>query len=329
MSYIAFLDLLGIKAIASFSSDMYTEIIETFQNAIRECRVAFEDHQYEIHVFSDSTYIECDDLRALFRYLQQLRNILFLNEIFFNAAVTQGTLNCDVTTEKSTVCDKISMMCSLFKSAQTVRVYSMQVTFTGVGIYVDPALKVSNHQEMSDYSVESAFCVWKKDETAFNNFDSYYDIKYANITESMVRFILMNFIKTVTLNKKAARYYLSALCTSINQMSYDDLTENYLPLFLDVKGITKNKVIFNNLLPIHLMIINRLYNSYIESHGEKSGNEINSCISECLNKIIAKSPLKDGFDNLQFYSDKIISAKNKYYFSEYIAQTTINDRFLP
>lgn len=201
----------------------------------------------------------------------------------------------------------------------------MQVMFTGVGIYVDPTLKTKNLQEMLDYAVESAFCVWKKDEALFNYFESYYDIKYANITTCMVRFILMNFIKTVTLNKKAARYYLSAICTSINQMSYDDLTGIFLSEFLDLSGTAKNKAIFNSLLTIHLMIINRLYNSYTESYGEESANVINNCIDEYLNKIITTSPLKDGFDNLQFYSDKIISAKNKYYFSEYIAKMTMNN----
>lgn len=321
MGYIAYLDLLGIKSVASFSNELYYYNIKKFQRWVDKCRSVLKGSDYKIRVFSDCAYIECDNLIRLFLYLQNLRNGLFLDEIFFNAAVTQGTLKCNVVRSKDQ-----KMICSLFESEETVKVYSMQSVFSGVGIYVDPdIIRTINSQESQKYLIKSSFSVYKERDAnniLYTDFESYYDIVYETISVDLVKFILLNFIKTVTLDKRAARYYLSAICTCIKQLSFEDLSERYLPIFLDSNAWSKNNIIFNDMVPIFFMIIDRLYESYISSHNENI-DDVNSSIGDYLQKIIDGTPLRNGFDNLQFYSDKLINKRHKFYFSSFVSKSIL------
>lgn len=315
-NYIAFFDLLGIKAIASYNSELYFENVNSFQCALRECSIKLKGSKYQIRAFSDCAYVECDDIARLFDYLTVLREILFLKEIFFNAAITKGTLNSPQPNDSNDI------VCISFNSPETVKVYSMQNAFSGVGVYIDPNIYSALDEKIKlDYITKSAYCVYDKDEL-YNRYESYYDLKYNDITPNLIKFLLMNYIKTIALNKKASRYYLSAILTCIKQLSYADLTQQYLDLFLNIDLLSTNRIIFYDLLPIHLMLINRLYDSY-RDNPENDHENPNYDIGDKLDHIIIHSALSEGFDNLQFYSDKLLSKENKYQFTDYISKKIV------
>lgn len=317
-NYIAFFDLLGIKAIASYNNELYFENINTFQNVLKDCSNKLVGTKYAIRAFSDCAYIECDNIKKLFDYLIELRETLFMKEIFFNAAITKGNL------ESRPLTNNDNITCISFNSPETVKVYSMQNSFSGIGVYVDSDIFKSLDEPLRyKYIARSAYCIYDKDEL-YNKYESYYDLKYKNITPALMKFLLMNYIKTIALNKKASRYYLSAILTCINQLSYEALTKEYLNLFINNKLYITNKIITYDLLPIHLMLINRLYDAYIEIQ-ENEGKNPNYSIDGDLNSIISISALKDGFDNLQFYSDKLLSKKNKYFLTAYVSIKMVED----
>lgn len=316
-NYIAFFDLLGIKAIESYNSELYFDNIKSFQYVLKECSNILSTTKYQIRAFSDCAYVECNDIGLLFEYLISLRETLFLKQIFFNAAVTEGTLDSPTHIENND-----NIVCISFKSHETVKVYSMQTAFSGVGIYIDPNVYAKLSQTLRDkYTIKSAYCVYDKEES-YNKFELYCDLKYNDITPHHIKFLLMNYLKTIALNKKASRYYLSAILTCINQISFENLTKQYLDLFLNVDIRSMNKTIFHDLLPIHLMLINRLYDSYNELTPCKGLNP-NHNLEEYLDKITKNSPLHEGFDNLQFYSDRLLSKENKYQFTDYISKKIV------
>lgn len=316
MKCIAFLDLLGIKSIASFSNDLYFKHIQSFQRSVDECRFVFGDCGYKIRVFSDCAYIESDRVPPLLKYLQILRKNLFLQEIFFNAAVTSGTLGCSIHEDEK-------IMCSLFESPDTVKVFSKQSAFSGIGIYVDSSLINHKNKYMKNNLVKSSYCLYDKDEYIYSSFERYYDVRYEKNTIPLVRYILMNFTKTITVNKKAARYYLSAICTCINQANFEQLTTQYLPFFFNLKVLEDNQALSQNFISIYYMLINRLYDSLREFSTLKD-NELNRELTKYLDGIIHNSTLKYGLVDIQSISDRIISPKNKHYFSEYVSKSIVS-----
>ena len=317
-NYIAFFDLLGIKAIASYNKELYFENINSFQCALKLCSKHLIETRYQIRAFSDCAYIECNNITKLFDFFNDLRSTLFLKHIFFNAAITQGTLSSPPPKNDN------AYICISFNSPDTVKVFSMQTSFSGIGIYIDPALyKNLNKDIQNKYVIKSAYCIYEKDEL-YNKYESYYDLKYQHISPTLAKYLLMNYIETIALNKKASRYYLSALITCFNQLSYKELTTHYIDLFLNVNFLSTNKIIFYDLLPIHLMLINRLYNSYYDIP-ENKHNSPNYDISDKIDNIINHSALKEGFDNLLLYSDKLISKKNKYLLANYMSMKMLED----
>ncbi len=314
-NYISFFDLLGTKAIASYNPKLYFENINSFQQALQGCSSILENSNFQIKAFSDCAYVESNDLALLLEYLQNLREILFMKQIFFNAAVTKGQL-------KSPIQDNTNerIVCVSFRSPETVKVFTMQSQFYGIGVFIDRQMCSDDCKTVwQKYIVNSAYCIGETD-GVYNKFAPFYDLKYNSVSLQLVKFLLMNYLKTITLNKKAARYYLSALLTCINQLSYDSLVGEYLPLFSNKSVFDSNKTLFNDMIPIHLMLINRLYNSFVQSNPKQSPN---SGIGEQLDKIIENSALGSGFDNLQIYSDELISKENKYHLTDYISKRII------
>ena len=200
----------------------------------------------------------------------------------------------------------------------------MQNNFSGIGVYIDPDIYHSmNETTREQYIIKSAFCIYDKDES-YTRYESYYDLKYNNVTPFLMKFLLMNYIKTIALNKKASRYYLSAILSCLNQVTYYELINEYLDLFLNENLLTINKTIFYDLLPIHLMLINRLYDSFGEISSNKHANP-NYSMCEELDRLMEKSALIEGFDNLQLYSDKLLSKKNKYLFTTYVSMKVVEN----
>ena len=323
--YIAFFDLLGTKAIAKVDGDLYFDNIEKFQDAVGSCKEILKGTEYKIRAFSDCAYVECSDLEQLFKYLKRLRDKLFLDEIFFNAAVTNGTLDCGMSiSNEGQLTDDTCFVCMSFKSHQTVNVYSMQTSFTGVGIFIDPKLLENiKNKGLESYVINSSYCIYEKEDNLYKKFESFYDLRYEDPNDILIKYLFMNYLKTITLNKKAARYYLAAICTCINQLSYEELIKDCFPIFLNSTELSKNKALFEDTLPIHLMMINRLYDSYKECFSDKI-EEIIYEVEEHLNNIIKNSSLRDGFDDFHIYSDKIISTKNKYMLVDYISKSIVN-----
>jgi hypothetical protein len=226
MNYIAFLDLLGIKSIASLNNELYFNNIKKFQQATEICSNAFIKSKYQIRVFSDCAYIECENITDLFKYLQNLRHTLFLDEIFFNAAVTTGTLRCSTTKKNE------ELICINFESKDTVKVYSMQTTFFGIGIYVDPNLAEILDETTKTFCIASSYCSNYNNENIYNNFNNYFDIKYKEITINLIKYILMNYIKTISLNKKAAALRKILCKKKSNQTSPVDRADREILLLI-------------------------------------------------------------------------------------------------
>lgn len=328
-SYIAYFDLLGIKAIADFNFSLYYGYIKVFHEElskiIKTCK------NTKVYSFSDCAYMESSDLNELLDVLVSLRKSLILNQIFFNAALTEGKLNAKINS--SNVSSARESIFTLFESADVVKAFSMQVNYSGIGVFVDASilnnLDKNMKNKIENRLVDSAFCTSLDLKSGEFSFRAYKDVKYFDVTIDLVKYIIENYITTMTLNVRASRYYLSALYTCLNQLDFNILTKEYIPEVY--KKIRENKMVLDALLPVDLIFINALYCSYkeIEHRGGEqrlSAEHINKVpkIKESLRTIIQNSSLRYGKSNINELSDYLICKEGKNLLARFIAYTEMN-----
>ncbi|MDE6605130.1 MAG: hypothetical protein K2K85_03800 [Clostridia bacterium] len=308
-TFIAFFDLLGVKSTAEYDFKLYFNYINRFQSHLQD--LVKGHNEVEIYAFSDCAYLESESLSSLLQILRDLRRVLFLERIYFNAAVTEGSLNA---TKKSG--EKIDF--TLFKSASTVKVFSLQVNFTGIGIFIDEHIKKYMKGNLKKLLIESAYCV-NFEPKGISTFNKFLDVKFIEVSNQLLKYLIEQYLSTMTLNVKASRYYLSAINTLINQVDFDDLGE-----FIDeIYSLFYKDTFATAFLPIDLMFINAIYNGFREKHEGQINllDEYNnfSDISRVLDKVIKKSYLVKGIVDLRLQSDCLISKDNKHLLANYLS----------
>lgn len=155
-SFICFLDLLGIKEKAKYSTRGYFATMKKFQRQLIAESTLFNEKEYSsesfVYFFSDCAFIQSDDLQTLISYLSNLRKNLIkdsLGALFFSAAISIGRLDAEQVSDDSLKDfyyeklekrsdEKLNVYGTIFKSPEISTVYLKQTEFKGVGIYIDP-----------------------------------------------------------------------------------------------------------------------------------------------------------------------------------------------
>lgn len=295
------MDLLGVKSIAAYSPNEYYQTIEIYQNIMSEYILNLQDQQLKnAYMFSDCAYLESEVLANLILLLQKIREELMLRGIFFNAAVTSGTLNAKSKNENN-VLNSIR-----FLSRDTVEVYNKQVSFTGIGISVDQ--KLTNEQNIADFLVKSCYNVFTPDDKdKYKVFVEYFDVKYRTDNEITLGFIIKRFIETFCLDTRAARYYLSGVVTILRSMSLDELKECSSLVFSE--SILEHSCIQGNFSTIQIVYLDCFLNQIRKNQIINLSNL--SEIAKEIDSLIAKSVLKKGVEDLHRYLPCILNNENK------------------
>lgn len=294
MPYIAFMDLLGIKSIASYSPSEYHEKIKLFQSLVNYSCKNILKCNHQLIAFSDCAYVQSDSLNGLILFFQQLRQDLMQRKVFFNAAITSGDLNIDTLGDDV---DKLIM----FKSENTVKVYSQQTIFTGIGIIVD---SIKKEIDIENLIVKSCYNEYSSDPNEqFKKFKEFYDIKYRN-NESTLNLIMKILIETYLLDQRASRYYLSGIATIIKSTDTIDSLKEYESIIFS--SISKNKLLYSLYLPIQLMYIDRLCVLYRNFDIDNDFSIIDD-----FKKILKKSVIAKTNQEIKTFPNCIIDKENK------------------
>ena len=287
------------------SFKLYYEHINIFQTKLFE--LAKEYHDIEIYSFSDCAYLESESIEKLIQLLRELRRILFINRIYFNAAVTVGSLKVEKLTQSHSNFTK-------FLSSDTVKVFSTQVSFTGIGIFIDKEAQNEIKGDLKNLLIKSSYCV-SFDPSGISTFKEFTDIKYIHTSVELFDYLIIKYLSTLTLNIRASRYYLSAINTFIRQLDFGDLVKNYVET---IYGRQYREKYISAFLPIDLMIINAIYDGYKDEVDSIKDLNIENQVTDALDIVISKSYLTKGIVDLRLQSDSIISKTNKNLLSEYL-----------
>lgn len=314
--YIAFMDLLGTKAMATANSFQYRKTIEVFHNVIERLRSEYDT--VEVYVFSDCAYLEDTNFENLCMFFKDMRERLLEKEICFNAAICEGTLDARKKgNEKYVIVD--------FIDEQVVKVYGLQSCFTGAGIYIDPCIWKDKdvYVKSNEILVDSIYANINKQDGKFI-YRSCKDIKFQRNTEELLQFILNLYVKTYLLDRRAARYYYTIYATYINEQGIDNFLGSEMRLINMIINSIQKLYDYDGKIIILMLLINRLYDTMEKKLNEENEgkcpidlDEVNDELYESLSYIYEKCQMEKIF-NIRDISSEVISDKNKLLFANFL-----------
>lgn len=318
MAYIGFFDMLGIQSVAEYDYDEYRKSLEIFQEKIQFiCEVEVRKHpnnKIQIYNFSDCAYIESTSLIQLIDFYSMLRSELFIDGIFFNAALCEGSLNAHTNKSKF-------VKSTIFESTNTVKVYQMQNQYKGIGITIDKKIIKKYKNQIKDKIVKSIF----QPNAHELNYIEYWDIKYnkpevENISLLLIiKYLISTYSKLRRFNSKASRYYVAAINTLILQLDKADIVieENNELLATEItKYILKlenTDVSYNLFL---LLFVNVLFDRIC-------GNEKNTLLQESCFDLLDKFQIKNNnilgeFKEISKIPNSVLNIRSKELLSDYL-----------
>lgn len=233
MSYIAYLDLLGTKGFCE-EEDIYYRNINRFSTAVELLSPIIGDTG-RIGIFSDCVYIECSQIDKILHFLTELRLMLIGDELFFNAALTEGELGVESinASKKDAEVAESNIFGVRFTNKEIAGIYCKQTAFRGVGIWIDPQLEEIVKE--SNYEIVKSIYFRKENRSGCVRFEpnEYLDISlFGNnmnddsFTLSRKKLILSIIIKTIYTSHCKSRnyssYYVSLLINIIRSSCKSD-----------------------------------------------------------------------------------------------------------
>ena len=314
--YIAFMDLLGTKAMAIANPVQYRKIIEVFHNVIEQlCR---KYNAVKIYVFSDCAYFEDTNFENLCMLFKDMREQLLEKEICFNAAICEGALGARKTDSKKYVIVD-------FNDEQVVKVYGLQSCFTGAGIYIDPYILNDKdiYMKSNRILVDSIYANINKEDGKFI-YRNCKDIKFQRNSEGLLQFILNLYVKTYFLDRRAARYYYTIYATYINEQGIDDFLDDKMRLINLIINSVQKLYDYDGKVIILMLLINRLYDAMEKKLVEKNRkacpidlDDVNDELYESLSYIYENAEMEK-VCNIRDISSEVISNKNKSLFADFL-----------
>jgi len=232
-SWVVFLDLLGTKQFAVFREDGDIAPHVTLKNKLEDLS-RYIKSKIIIRFFSDSVYIEAEELEPLIVSLARLRRSLMAQGVFFKASLRRGQLGeiPIAKSENNAQGYHVEMTGSLF-GPEAVSVYETQERFKGVGFFIEPSSELS-----SDFFCDTAFPV----DNVHGRWQKGLDIRYwvtsdpkaksvlfrTDIVdiEEQVAFIdgiILAALKANTSQRNLSRKYLSSLISIINSSDFTQI----------------------------------------------------------------------------------------------------------
>ena len=318
MAYIGFFDMLGIQSVAEYDYDEYRKSLEIFQEKVQFiCESEAKKHpdnKIQIYIFSDCAYIESTSLIQLVDFYSMLRSELFIDGIFFNAALCEGRLNANTSISKH-------VTSTIFESINTVKVYQMQNQYKGIGITIDKEIINKYKDQIENKLVMSIF----QPNAHELNFIEYWDIKYSKPSNKnlslllIIKYLLSTYSKLRRYNSKASRYYVAAINTIILQLDKEDIViEENNELFATeitkyILKLENTDVSYNLFL---LLFVNVLFDRIC-------GNEKNTLLQESCFDLLDNFQIKNNnilreFKEISKIPNSILNVRGKELLSDYL-----------
>lgn len=346
-SYIAFFDLLGVKEIAKYAPLAYHDMIASMQQEIvdlvRRNYDTYRKQQVNINSYSDSVFVESKKLDVLFSFIKNLRATLYARGYYFNCAISDGSLDVVSTVDSLKKTEKklddgildpsINLLYELrkysevlnstnFLSRQVGYVYHLQTQMKGVGVYIDPKLKLPD--TIKNNTAKLFFVPFEKKYDVL----TYTDVKLTEyeVTRDMFETLCNRIFNANSKSKKYGKYYLSLLANFIYSSDFSKIRMDS-----ESKEIVDAPYVYESLIMmkksdftkiknthgiefIYIFLLNHLYNQ----------QKIDISVTEyTMSMIVNKGILRRYKTHLEAIPSAILEQKNRsQFYNDYF---TVND----
>lgn len=320
--FIGFFDMLGLQSIAAYDINKYSDSLIDFQTvtigAIKKTKMEFTNCNIECYMFSDCAYIEASKLDVLIYFFRILRLALFTKQIYFQAAITKGNLNCSSDDEQDYI------RTTIFQGTDAVKVYQLQNNFKGIGIFIDKSIVNLDNPKLSTKITTSIF---QPDENKYQ-FKTYYDISFEHPNNNIgmldtIKTLIQTYRRMRILNIRASRYYISAICTIISNLNKNDIIQikdDKKILTSEITDFLFDKSIGNNELDIfRILFLNRVYNLFKKR--ENSSINLSLCNAIFDQIKLSKFELLSKFKDIGEIPSYILETQNKEFLASYLSDT--------
>jgi hypothetical protein len=279
-NYIAFIDLLGTTEFALEDKVKFYNRLISFQETItNNCHLLAGDGR--VFFFSDSAYIESDNLDKLVTYLRKVRKALLELGLYMKGAIGTGELNASdphnsnlIKDRKEVKLRKETVIGHCF-GEDVVPIYALQAGLKGVGIRI--AENLTQDFVKKGYGVASCYLPIENNRRA----ECFYDLKLddSELNDGILKLYLRNFYVTNTKSKKYGRYYLPFIVSWINSTDFSAtvLTDSSngtgsssVPLIFDLLLLSRSfDKHFTDLVGLEYVFFALLNKIFIECDSEK------------------------------------------------------------
>jgi len=279
-NYIAYLDLLGTKDLAKYSPDKYFDAIKEFRNHLIRTADVFNYKQYlnksEIHFFSDSAFIESDNIEALIDYFIKLRKELHENKLFFTAAITIGSLkafhlNGEINSKQEIIDLELENIIkgkekivrgTIFQDKDIISVFNFQNDLKCIGIFMDEKIFYAPDNEELDEKLKEIKKKYLKKIFYFpkdnrNEVREFYDLKLSDseLNKAFFRTVIERYHNANLKSKKFGRYYLPYFANWISCIQFDEKESLISELLSSKKKLTETNNNCNDDLLVFFKLI--------------------------------------------------------------------------
>lgn len=213
--YVAFFDLLGTQNI-SVNEQAYYENISSLQKSIIEMSslLTYEGNKSNIGFFSDSCYIESNNVNNLILFLVNLRNDLITKDMFFNATIIETDLKDNkksfeyYTNTKEE--NKVSGI--MFYDPSIARAYVEQIRYKGIGINL--CFDNKGSKVIQDDKIKMTKNLYMETHDDIYKTKTYIDIciyPSSNLEEFWLSKIFEDYCLACCDNSRYGKYYISLL----------------------------------------------------------------------------------------------------------------------
>lgn len=220
MGYSAFIDLVGIRALAERSAQDYYARLAGFHSRVwQRSHVLRKGHVY---FFSDCAYIECESATYLIEYLRELRNQMFIDGYYFRGAVGSFVLEAKSAAqlEFSGSTDS-KFVTGHYFGMGAAQLFGLQERFKGIGFYVDESIATAlSEASRQKYLVNACYVTQSntRESVAYTDISlSRDELKFENLER-----VVKHLLAAKSLSKRLGRYYISLLVVWIQSIKWSD-----------------------------------------------------------------------------------------------------------
>ncbi len=214
----AFLDLVGIRALAVSSPKRYADTLGIFGKVVADECLRLRNASGRVYLFSDCLFAEATDIDALVDFVRSLRERLAAQDIYLKGALAFGALAAEdavrlTSISPQSLAERRKILSGYYFGEHAASLFGQEQALKGIGLQVDEG--VAANETVLGLYLDAEPGLKPK---CFR--DLRYSAKFFEDEEGLLQAMLRSFGKSKSHSKRLGRLYVTPFVSMIR--SYPD-----------------------------------------------------------------------------------------------------------